>query len=476
MKLSSFKFVPHLLLGPGLLLCRARVVSSAAHPVCIVGAGPSGLIVAHELKSCGVSTVIFDSNAEVGGKCQSYYDDPIARTTYHVMGALIFTNLTYSNTLQLILEAGLPLSPALSPGPSANSQDVTKTAIPTPAEDAVIASEVVAYTVLWNTEFQPEYTESRYPNGVPSELTLPMSEWLSTKGFKALPVFVEEGLVYEGYGDFSQTPALYALQFLTPEILTYYIGTTPGYFVDFHKLWVWYAETYVSGPIYSSTNVTKIDRSGENPIITYISAGNSSSSTQTCSSLVLAFPPTNRALTAAGLDITLNEQSLFADVGVTAYWSTAFNMSELPYPYAFLKDPPTSDFSPLAMLRYFSDSPIATAYSFGTSPYNESTSDSNQKVMDLIIQAATDLGIGIAANQVGGVTTANTVTADDIKLFTRQDHFPHVLTDALAGNFYEKYNLLQGQRSTYWTSGLNRFENVESVILAAKDLVEHIMF
>lgn len=48
-------------------------------------------------------------------------------------------------------------------------------------------------------------------NGVPTELTAPMSEWLTSKGFQFLPVFVEEGLVYEGYSDFSQTPAVRVL-------------------------------------------------------------------------------------------------------------------------------------------------------------------------------------------------------------------------------------------------------------------------
>lgn len=76
MKSSVFKF---LMLGSGLLLPWVRVAASAAYPVCIVGAGPSGLTVAHELESRGVSTVIYDSNVEVGGKCQSYYDDPETR-------------------------------------------------------------------------------------------------------------------------------------------------------------------------------------------------------------------------------------------------------------------------------------------------------------------------------------------------------------------------------------------------------------
>jgi NADPH-dependent glutamate synthase beta subunit-like oxidoreductase len=43
-------------------------------PVCIVGAGPSGLTVANGLQAKGYKTVIFDKNSEVGGKCQAYYN------------------------------------------------------------------------------------------------------------------------------------------------------------------------------------------------------------------------------------------------------------------------------------------------------------------------------------------------------------------------------------------------------------------
>ncbi|KAJ3752611.1 FAD/NAD-P-binding domain-containing protein [Lentinula raphanica] len=476
------------LLGSALLLVLGRV-RAAPHPVCIIGAGPSGLTAAHEIESRGVPTVIFDSNAEVGGKCQSYYDDPVHRTTYHAMGAIIFTNLSYSNTLPLILEAGLPLSPALSPGPSANwtywnfspgaggAQNVTPQPVPDAGEIAAIEVEVEKYTQWWNTEFQPRYMGSRYLYGVPPALSVPMSNWLVNNGFELLPSFVEEGLVNAGYSDYTQTPAVYALQLLTPEILSYYIGTTPGYFVDFHKLWVWYAETHVNGPIHTSTNVTKIDRSGENPVVTYESAGSAPNRIQTCSSLVLAFPPTLSGLTAAGLDFTATEQSLFANIEVSAYWATAFNMSELPYPYAFVKEPPTPDYGPLVVLRYFEESPIATAYSYGPTPYNESTSDSDAQVLQLLIQAANDLGRGIADNSVGGTTTAITLTQDDIKLSTRRDYFHRGQSPChLNSSFYEKYNELQGKKNTFWTSGLNRFENVESVILAAKDLVENVMF
>jgi len=46
----------------------------AADPVCIVGAGPAGLIIANRLEAKGYETVIFEKEPEVGGKCQAYYD------------------------------------------------------------------------------------------------------------------------------------------------------------------------------------------------------------------------------------------------------------------------------------------------------------------------------------------------------------------------------------------------------------------
>lgn len=44
-------------------------------PVCIVGAGPTGLTVAHELEAKGYSTVTFEKEAVVGGKCQAIYEE-----------------------------------------------------------------------------------------------------------------------------------------------------------------------------------------------------------------------------------------------------------------------------------------------------------------------------------------------------------------------------------------------------------------
>jgi cation diffusion facilitator CzcD-associated flavoprotein CzcO len=44
-------------------------------PVCIVGAGPAGLSAAGKLEEKGIKAMIFDKQADVGGKCQAWYDE-----------------------------------------------------------------------------------------------------------------------------------------------------------------------------------------------------------------------------------------------------------------------------------------------------------------------------------------------------------------------------------------------------------------
>lgn len=43
-------------------------------PVCIVGAGPAGLVAASKLEAKGYKTVVFEQQSKVGGKCQAVYE------------------------------------------------------------------------------------------------------------------------------------------------------------------------------------------------------------------------------------------------------------------------------------------------------------------------------------------------------------------------------------------------------------------
>ena len=57
-----------------------------ADTACIVGAGPAGLTIAKGLEDTGYTTVVFEKNAQVGGKCQSYYDEKCVCLNYLLYG------------------------------------------------------------------------------------------------------------------------------------------------------------------------------------------------------------------------------------------------------------------------------------------------------------------------------------------------------------------------------------------------------
>jgi len=62
-------------------------LATSAHPVCIVGAGPSGLMAASKLEAKGKQVVIFDKQTTVGGKCQAYYDSCVFRYPVYLSGS-----------------------------------------------------------------------------------------------------------------------------------------------------------------------------------------------------------------------------------------------------------------------------------------------------------------------------------------------------------------------------------------------------
>lgn len=56
-------------------LANAAATPESKSPVCIVGAGVSGLTAAKALEDKGYNTVIFEKRDTVGGKCQSHYEE-----------------------------------------------------------------------------------------------------------------------------------------------------------------------------------------------------------------------------------------------------------------------------------------------------------------------------------------------------------------------------------------------------------------
>ncbi|KAI0083271.1 hypothetical protein BDY19DRAFT_900543 [Irpex rosettiformis] len=446
-----------------------------AYPVCIVGAGPTGLTVAHDLEAKGYSTVIFEKQPKVGGKCQAYYDGPDG-TTYHPLGALLFTNETYHETLPIIEASGLPITPGIAPpvwqryayGPSEDAIFVTEYPSPSEAEELEIAQEMLRYKTYWEETFAPTYTAIGYPNGIPDEYAVPIATWLKNNGYKYLPSIMQTGMVPYGYGDITETPTIYMLQYFTPEVLGVFVATTDAYIVDFHRVFEYYASTLNQSTIHLDTTITAIDRqNAQAPIITYTSPTTPTESTQPCSHVILAFPPTLPSLQSLNMPLTTPETTLFSKLHTTPYTSSAVSVNT-PFHTSYIQNPFKPLNEPVAFVRLFNDSDVATAWQWGSLDANNTNDDDDDALKVLLADTITLVQIG------ANVTSEEQeVKPEDVRALQTAPYFAHFRGEELSGGeAYGRLEGLQGVRGTYWVSGLNGFETVEFAVRAGRDLVK----
>ncbi|KAJ6505307.1 FAD/NAD-P-binding domain-containing protein [Mycena sanguinolenta] len=445
-----------------------ELAAAAGDPVCIVGAGPAGLRAARAVEDRGKDVIIFEKMSAVGGKSQTYYD-----SVFHPLGALLVENTTYVETNSVIAQTNVTYLP-FSDGQPTWSYDWTNGNIgPYPSftleEEALLAVEIAKYDIIWTMEFYP-FSDVGYTHHLPFNLTLTTEAWLKGHGFEILPVLFNMGMFVYGYGDPRETPVLYMLQAFTPSIISGFIGLGSQNILDFHEVMVQYAET-ISGPIYLATNITRIHRSRAHPLITY-SVNGAAAKTQSCASLILAFPPTVKLLAAANLDLTAAEEDLFSSVQLTNYWSGAVSM-EIPANQLWYANsssptvPPAPEAQPVGFIRLFNESNVVTTWSWGA----PNVSYTNEQAYDLLLSTLSLVNYANASNP----TAAVPITADDVKAFRMHNYFPHVSSADLAAGWYQRFDKLQGTHETYYASGLNNFESVEFALRAGLNVVQTYM-
>ncbi|KAF9067226.1 hypothetical protein BDP27DRAFT_1329190 [Rhodocollybia butyracea] len=460
-----------------------------AETACIVGAGPAGLTVAKGLSDKGYQTIVFDKSPQFGGKCQSYYDD---RGQYHPMGALLFANETYKETLPIINASGVQSTPFSYDMPLVIYHDDGTTEefpieLSTLTESPQFAAEIDKYSLLW-TQSAPNLTIG-YTRGI-ENFTMSTFDWLKANDLPLLLFLFLNGMIPYGYGDVRETPILYILTYMTPDILKFFAGQRDGYIIDFQKVFEQYAKT-INSAFYLNSTITKIDRYAS-PTITYLANGSTTPETQKCDKLVLAFPPVIDALNDAHLDVSPLEQSVFSPVGITKYWSGAVSM-DTPNATAFAgfftealinltvavaaggnvtfdqleSALPDANGEPVAFIRLFNESSIATTWSWGKFRSNQTLAEA-QSLLKTVLSKVNKL-------HPENITWPSTpITEADIKEFKEWDYFPHYDTPDLDSGVYARLDHLQGQQNTYYASGLNGFETVEFAIRAGNDIVGRI--
>jgi len=445
------------------------------HPVCIIGAGPAGLAAAGRLQAKGIKSVVFDKQDGVGGKCQAWYDE---KGIFHPLGAAFFSNATYPETIKILNQANVPIEPFALTGSRevfrynyTNGLIQASPALP-PQLLAAVSAEIPRYVQLWNQRFQP-ISVANYKNGVPEEFSVSGAEWFRKNNLTVLPSLLVNPVALYGYGDINIVPALYILQYFTPDVLTAFIGLHGVYYMDFHKMFVEYTKKNLGKtPIKTSAEVRCIDRSGHNPVLSYTDANksgaNSKRSKQECSSVILAFPPSIDNLKRVGLDMAEAELNTFSSITTHQYYSSAVDF-ELPFGVSYIANntspltPPPNDGEAVAVLHLNKQSNVSTAWSWG--PYEFQTEQAGRR---LLIESLSKINKDPRrANE-----PPQPLGDSDVKAFRKWDYFPHFKSEALRDGAYKKLNRLQGSRKTYYASGLSGMEIVEWAVRGGYDVVD----
>jgi hypothetical protein len=263
------------------------------------------------------------------------------------------------------------------------------------------------------------------------------------------------------------------LQYFTPDILTPFVGLHGVYYMDFHKMFVEYAKKQLhKTTIYTSTEVRYVNRAGANRVLTY-TASNSSGNyvswdNQQCSSVIFAFPPNINNLERVGLDMTKLEHDTFKSIATHQYYSSAVKL-KLPFGVSYIANsssptvPPPNDGEPAAVLHLSEQSNVSVAWSWG--PYEFQTENGARK---LLIESLSEIN----KDPRNATAKPQPLCENDIKAFRKWDYFPHFESDALSEGAYKKLNLLQGQKRSYFASGLSGMEVVELALRSGRDVVD----
>jgi hypothetical protein len=243
--------------------------------------------------------------------------------------------------------------------------------------------------------------------------------------------------------------------------------------MDFHKMFVEYAKKQLcKTTIHTSAEVRCVDRSGPTPVLTYTAPSANGSyvswNKQKCLSVIMAFPPNMDNLERIGLDMTEQEHDIFSNVTTHQYYSSAVQL-ELPFGVSYIANsssptvPPPNVGEPVAVLHLSNKSDVSVAWSWG--PYEFQTEDAAR---ELLIES-----LSKANKDPRNVTAVSQpVCEDDVKAFRKWDYFPHFEGNALKEGAYNKLNLLQGQKKTYYASGLSGMEIVEWAIRGGRNVVD----
>lgn len=422
--------------------------TSITRDVCIIGGGASGTYAAIRLQQLGYSVAVVEKQPRLGGHVNTYHD-PVSGEFFD-FGVLIYENTTIVSQFFAYLNVSTALpSTGSSTGVYADYETGKAVEIPSSlawSNETEVGAALVEYASLLE---QYPYLSNGFdlPSPVPEDLLLPWGEFVEKYNLAALSYMVY--LYAEGIGNILDQTTLYVMKYVSLELVhvllseadasTFVASASKGN----QELYDRALKQLGSDALLSSVS-TAIHRQDDSVSVDIYSNVTGQSTTIRAKQLLIAVQPTLSNIQSLGLDITVDETSVFKQFNNSYYWNAVIKADggpsdvggyyfvDLDAPYGIPALPGLYSFSAIA-----GSSDLFTAYF--ASPFD--LPDDQVKLAML-----SDVKRALTANGY------NLTGAPEILAF--DNHSPFSLTvspESIRDGFYGKVNALQGTTNTWWT-------------------------
>lgn len=436
--------------------------------VCVIGAGPSGVMAAYTAEGAGLTTALFEKNNFVGGKTKTVMVDG----RVFPMGAVTDNRRLRNGIDDLVKQFNTPILVDF-PGDYQFREGETT------VEPFVFASsfweylswalyilkrlvflgksvyQPDGYLVSGNALFQPtrNFLESRW---ITAGVTETFWHWMTCLG----------------YGQVKETPMMFLVKYIPIYSLGYAVqlafgGLIPfveelpqNRFVVMEKLLQSMVAT-LRGSVYLSTEITEVSFGEHDTTLTFLVNGGPAQQVS-CGTTIVAFAPVPGDIDLfAPPDVGGTLLSLASEINVMNYYSVLLQDTDDffeqvgTYHITPRDEVPDNPAKILLYLKLYNKvgGPVVGYY---LTPSSKTDEQAKQEIL------------AFYSEHIGKNVTESSILAFEPWL----NYFPHPLTEALESGFFQKFDDLQGKSRQFYVGGLFNFELVQSSMEHGRFIVE----
>jgi hypothetical protein len=424
--------------------------------VCILGAGAAGCYAAIRLRDRGISSIVLEKSARVGGHTETYREP--GKGNHFDIGVRIYPDIPIVR--QYCARLGVKLVKADIKASVRTIYVDVKSGKPVPSRDP---HPLLTWFALWRLERIVKrkfgYLEKpgfQLPEAVPEDLLLPLWDFLSKHriGRSYIPFM----RMLQGFGAPRALPALYALKNLSATVMRCarflsFVTVDQGCETLYDKI-----SGALGNTLRCNVQIQSIRRSGALIEVTATQGGRSLAIR--CRKLFVTYPPLLSRMDA--IDLDQQEKSVFSKLKHYYYWTVVATISGLPTGADIVPikgDNPLAEYV-LPGIYMVLHTPIPDRYNI---LYGSEYPLTQEEVLD---------DIGGFIRQVSKNIDGNDVKLEAVQLF--KDHAPYgtrVTPDDVRKGFYRSLSALQGHNNTYYLGAAVDTNASHSVWLHAEEIL-----